>query len=536
MRRSTAVGHPLRFRIATRILLLNVLIAFLPVGSMLLLDTHEQQLLDALERSLVGQGRLIAAALSTAPDGLTAERAQALLRAMAGRHEARLRIVASDGSLLADSATLGLPETVDPQADRAPSRVAQGDLQQPGPRDSLIYRAASFPARTARQIAGVPEVALPATDFYTRASYTEGSEIQAALAGRYGAATRVSAGGQISVTLYSALPIRHGDAVVGAALVSQSTFRILQNLYRIRIDVFRVFLWCLAAAILLSIFLSLTIARPLALLQRHAAEAVDEVGRIRAPLIPQQRRDEIGGLSRSLATLTAQVEGYTRRLEGFAADLSHELKNPLASIAAHCEMAFGRQDADERERFLQRVRADVQRVQAIIEGMRELTRIDAHTEPPARCRVVPTLQAACEAAQSRGTGHAVVVDLPTPSERWEVPLPEHRLYQIVDNVVGNAQSFAPATTTITITARFGSGASGPQTTISVLDEGPGFEEVKRVFDRFYTSRVERNGHLGLGLSIVQSIAESVGGRAIAANRSDGVPGGCVTVSLPTTRR
>lgn len=536
MRRSTAGARPIRFRIATRILLLNVLIAFLPVGSMLLLDTHEQQLLDALERSLVGQGRLIAAALSTTPEGLTAERAQALLRAMAGRHEARLRVVGRDGTLLADSATLGTPETVQPQTDRTFIRTAQVDAQQPGPRDSLIYRAASFPARTARQIAGVPEVALPATDFYTRASYTEGSEVQAALAGRYGAATRVSAGGQISVTLYSALPIRQGDAVVGAALVSQSTFRILQNLYRIRIDVFRVFLWCLAAAILLSIFLSLTIARPLALLQRHAAEAVDEAGRIRAPLIPQQRRDEIGGLSRSLATLTAQVEGYTRRLEGFAADLSHELKNPLASIAAHCEMAFTRQDADERARFLERVRTDVRRVQAIIEGMRELTRIDAHTEPPARCRLAPALQAAGEAAQSRCSGHTVVVDLPAQFDRWEVPLPEHRLYQIVDNLVGNAQSFAPPATTITVTARLESRIAGQHATISVLDEGPGFEELERVFERFYTSRLERNGHLGLGLSIVQSIAESIGGSAVAANRSDGVHGGCVTVSLPATRR
>ncbi|MFW5688427.1 MAG: ATP-binding protein [Spirochaetota bacterium] len=531
---------PVIFRIVTRILLLNVLIVFLPVASMLLLDTYEVQLLEMLERSLVQQGRVLAAALGVSPE-LNAERAEELLVALRGRHEARLRVLDADGKLLADTSRLEPPVAVPVPAESVGPN-ALGDPDAPDdPRTSLLYRLASVPVRLLRDVAGRPESPLPSADFYNQASYPSGAEVRAALDGRYGATTRVSAGGQISVTLYSALPVERDGEVVGAVLASQSTFRILQDLYQVRIDVFTIFLWCLAASVVVSIFLAVTIARPIALLQKRAREAVDEHGRLRGPLPPERRRDEIGGLSRSLSTLTEQIHRYTRRLEAFAADASHELKNPLASIAASCEMALATKDPAKREQFLTRARLDVGRAESIIAAIRELSQIDSGTDPAGRCRLSEAVRRAVDDLVHRDARHNITLHIDDAVVRRDVPLPDGRVYQIVANLVGNAQSFAPPGSSIAVrleraphglaTAHTAVGNRSHAVALSVEDEGPVIDEPARVFDRFYSSRTERNGHLGLGLSIVKSIAESIGGRVEAGNRADR-DGARVTVLLP----
>jgi two-component system, OmpR family, sensor histidine kinase ChvG len=522
--------RPLAFRIGTRILLFNLLIVFLPVLSLLLLGTYEEQLLDALENNLVQQGRVTAAALATAP-GFDAATSQDLLRALQGRHQARIRVLDADGGLLADSSVLAPGAPADDRSDGIARSL-------PAPRDSLLYRFGSLPVRVLRNAAGSPEAPLPSADFYAGAAYADGSEVQAALAGRYGAATRVSAGGQISVTLYSALPVRRDSDIVGAVLVSQSTFRILQDLYRLRIDVFRVFLWSLLAAVVLSVFLALTIARPLTLLQERARNVVDEYGRLTAPLPPTARRDEIGALGRSLSELTRQIEGYTRRLEGFAADASHELKNPLASISANCEMALEARDDARKVGHLLQAQAGVQRALAIISGMRELSQIDSRSQPPGRAIIVEAVEAAVSELRSRCPNHRLELWLDGAPEEIagtgireaEVPLPQERIHQILSNLVENARSFTPPDTRIVVTLRGGRVSDALE--LWVMDEGPGFEEPQRVFDRFYSSRADRDGHLGLGLSIVQAIAESVGGSVAAANRQDAPSGAVVRVVLP----
>lgn len=530
--------RPLAFRIGTRILLFNLLIVFLPVLSLLLLGTYEEQLLDALENNLVQQGRVTAAALATVPVFDTAT-SRSLLLALRGRHQARIRILDAEGALLADSSALAPGEDPAPvDGSSADDRSAAIARSLPAPRDTLLYRFGSLPVRVLRDAAGSPEAPLPSADFYAGAAYADGTEVQAALAGRYGAATRVSAGGQISVTLYSALPVERESGIVGAVLVSQSTFRILQDLYRLRIDVFRVFLWSLLAAVLLSIFQALTIARPLTLLQERARNVVDEYGRLTAPLAPTRRRDEIGALGRSLSELTRQIEGYTRRLEGFAADASHELKNPLAGISAHCEMALESNDDARKRRHLLQAQAGVRRALSIISGIRELSQIDSRSQPPGRCRVVEAVEAAVSELRTRCPDHRLELRLESvPAEsagngirEAEVPLPEERIHQILGNLIENARSFAPPDTRILVVLR--GAREEDDLELRVLDEGPGIEEPQRVFDRFYSSRVDRDGHLGLGLSIVQAIAESVGGDVAAENRQDAPSGAVVRLTLP----
>ncbi|MFP4375564.1 MAG: ATP-binding protein [Spirochaetales bacterium] len=529
---------PLFSRIVARILLINALIVFLPIGALLFLDTYEDQMLRSLERSLVSQGRTLAAALS-ASNAPLAEQSRETLMALSAQTESRLRVIDADGALLADSSTVkratapdaGSASRIRSGADtRAEAAAPAEGAPVRSPRSTLLYRLASFPVRMARDLFGRPETPLPSADFYSAAEYAAGSEVQAALAGTYGAATRVSAGGQISMTLYSALPIERDDVVVGAVLVSQSTFRILQDLYQLRIDLFEIFLWTMLAALVISAFLSLTIAHPIAQLQKRAQEAVDERGRLRAPMPPAKRADEIGGLSRALYTLTARIDHYTTGLENFAADASHELKNPLASIRANAELAADTKDDERRARFLSRIESDVHRALTIINGMRELSHIDAERESVSRCRPAAVLQELSEQWNKHRDLPRVLLRIDAEAVDVEVGLSATRMGQIAENLVQNARSFAPAGSEVEVELRRGTGKQEGGVVLTVSDRGPGFgtNEIGRVFDRFYSSRADSD-HLGLGLSIVKAITERAGGTVGAANREGG--GALVAVRL-----
>lgn len=513
---------PLVFRIGTRVLLLNILVVFLPIVVILMLDTYEIQLLDMLERSLVQQGRILAAALEGGQ--LDSTRAQEMLSALRGAHEARLRVIDSHGTLLADTSTIAT----------AGDTVADGELPteldavtDADPRESLIYRIASAPVRLLRQIGGDPADQYGSADFYTNNEYRDGPEVKTALSGRYGAATRVSSGGQISVTLYSALPIRAEGSVGGVVLVSQSTYRILQNLYLLRVDVFAVFVISAAVAAVISLFLGLTIARPISILQRQAASLVDSHGRITGPLVPDQRRDEVGRLAKALADLTKQIDAHTRHLEAFAADTSHELKNPLASIQASCEVAIESPDEATKNRFLLRIGEDVRRAEAIIAGVRELSLIDTGEEPGGVADVLEVVQDAVSWRIQQGAGLSIT---PPSGANGQMPvaLPVHRLRQVVDNLLDNAMSFSPGAVTLSVQTR------DDEISLVVEDSGPGLPpgEEERVFSRFYTARDERADHLGLGLSIVRAIVERARGRVTAENGPDG--GARFVVTLPKT--
>jgi two-component system sensor histidine kinase ChvG len=210
-----------------RLLAFNLLLVFLPVAGFLYLDTYERQLLRSLEHALAQQARVLAASLSgRGPLAPTA--AEAPLRALQGRHEARFRIVDPEGRLLADSSRLG---TGEPAAPCGRPRLPVVPHAESLP----LYRLASFPIRLARRLFAPPEPPYESGEFSSGAGTLLGEELRAALAGGYGAATRISAGGQRSVTLYSAVPVMHEESVAGAVLVSQSTYRILRDLYELRL-------------------------------------------------------------------------------------------------------------------------------------------------------------------------------------------------------------------------------------------------------------------------------------------------------------
>ncbi len=533
-------------RIVVRMLAFNVLVVFLPVAGLFYLGTYAQHLLDAQERNMVQQGRLLAAALG-AQESFDEAAVSRLLQDLNGRTDARLRVVSADGRLFGDTSE-SPPATLAASASRsastststsAPAGGATTESPEAKPtRQRWLYRVGASLAYVVNAI--VP--GRDASSLSVRRSPPldmrrplEAPEIKAALAGRYGSATRITYG-QRSVTLYSAIPIRRGDAVVGVVLVSESTYRLLQALYEVRLRIFEIIVASLVAAALLSTIVAATIARPLRRLQADAATALDPRGRLTRRFRGTARHDEIGDLARALETLATRFDAHLRFLESFSADLSHEFKNPLASIRTVAEVLGSIEQSDERQRFLDRLRHDITRLERLLAGVQEIVSIDTQLEREAVARIdlSALLTNIVDAHRLRANG-SVRLKLevtPAPATALHVRAAPERLAQVFDNLVDNAVSFSPADGLVTIILD----RQDARCRVEVWDEGPGIPEahLTRIFERFFSYRPQktdrRDRHTGLGLSIARAIIESYGGTIEATNRPNG--GARFDVQLP----
>ncbi|MEW6364428.1 MAG: ATP-binding protein [Acidobacteriota bacterium] len=509
-------------RISIRLLAFNMLLVFLPAAGLLYLDTFERQLLIEQERSMVQQGRLLAAALSSGA-ALDQAAATLVLERLDMRLDARIRIVDRDRNVLADSSLLGPSRRGGEEASGEELSARRYWSYRLG---ALLYRA------YVRLFHSRPESPEPA-DLYVSATRAAGPEVQAALDGRYGATTRISGGGQRSVNLYSAIPIRSGGQVIGAVLVSQSTFRILQSLYEVRIDIFRVFLVSVAAAAMLSLLLSTTIAHPLKRLRSQAGAILDRRGRLTGHFKGSRRSDEIGDLARALEELTRRLEERMRLVEAFAADVSHEFRNPLAAIRTAVEVLQEVEDPGERRRFVAIVEREVARLEHLLADAREVARIDAglHEEPPQPVALNALLEDIVSGYRLR-LGDRCEFEVSAPREPVLVRSSPERLTQALENLLDNGVSFSPPRGKIRVTMA----VDRRTTTIAVSDQGPGIPEqhMSRIFERFFTCRPDADrsagDHTGLGLSIARSIIEAYGGSIRAANNAGG--GATFTIELP----
>ncbi len=505
-------------RISMRVLAFNVLIVFLPIAGILSLGTYERQLLRSLERSLVQQGRVLAAGLEDAGPGLP-RNAVRLLQRLRQRHDARIRVLDAHGVLLADSSHL--PEGVTPAQGAASAAGPSGGVgDQPNARaaqETFLYRLASFPVRLWRRYVRPPQPPLDSDEYYSGARILSGPEIADALAGGYGAQTRITAGQQ-SVTLYSAIPVLSRGTVVGAVLVSQSTYRILSDLYALRLDIFRLFLWSVATAVVLSLLVSATITIPVRRLRDRAHAILDPRGRLLGGFSPSRAKDEVGELSRSLGELTARLERHVRLLESFAADVSHEFRNPLASIRSAAEIALSSREPGERQAMLSMVMQDVSRMEKLLAGVREISRIDsgaAEEGPQSPVDVGEIAGRVVDSARMRANGRELIYAV--EGGPVAVLTPPGRLQQVLENLLDNAAGFSPDGGRVCVSLLQDAGAA----VIRVSDDGPGIpvEHLEKIFDRFFSFRPgeEKGMHSGLGLSIVKAIAESNGGCVRVSN-------------------
>lgn len=515
-------------RIVWRLLLFNGLLVFLPVAGVLSLESFERQLLASQERSMVQQARLAAAALGG--DGaFTAESAGAFLARLDRQTEARVRVLDAGGVVIADSALLG-PRSAPTAKGLAATASASGRQA----RDSRLYRLGAWLYRLVDRgdVESLLSYSTPPTPSVERlGARLEGPEIEAALAGRYGAATRVTPD-QRSLTLASALPVRDGRRqVVGAVQVSQSTHRILVALWGLRRDVFAVLLGASLVAALLTVLFAGTISRPLERLRNQAESLVDARGRLRRAFGGAHRADEIGDLARALERLTAKLEQQVEASERFATDVAHELKNPLASIRSAAEMLAVAEDGKDRERFAALIAREVARLEDLLSQVRELGRLDAVDLELPRQPVVlgPLVEELLVALRQRWP--QVLFELEGAGAGGAVQVPPDRLCQILENLLDNAASFSPAGGVVTVRLADRDALA----VASVADRGPGIPEVHlaRIFDRFFTYRPQGHGgrrHDGLGLALGRAIAERYGGTLTARNRAGG--GAVFELALP----
>jgi two-component system sensor histidine kinase ChvG len=356
-------------------------------------------------------------------------------------------------------------------------------------------------------------------------------EVDEALKGVTASAQRVD--DQNKLVLSVAVPIQHFRAIYGVLLVSTEGGDIDDILRQERFTLIEVFLVAFAVMLLSSLYLAGTIAEPV----RRLAAAADRVrhglaGRDAIPGMPD-RRDEIGDLADSFKEMTAALYDRMGAIERFAADVAHELKNPLTSLASAMEMLLRAPDDATRQKLMLLVRADVKRIDRLITDISDASRLDAELSREARSaielshllRIIVDIYHVTEI--SRGATVTLIDDLP-PNTR--VMGNDERLGQVFRNLIDNAISFSPENGTVAITARM----RAPNARITVDDNGPGIppDNLESIFERFYTERPAAHfgNNSGLGLSIARQITQNAGGRIWAENREGG--GARFVVELP----
>ena len=334
-------------------------------------------------------------------------------------------------------------------------------------------------------------------------------------------------------------PVERDRHTVGIVLLTRDAREVEDSLFAVRISILGLFSLALLLTVLLSWYLSLTIARPILLLADVAhdmREGHGRTGTVPAPLL--RRRDEIGELGQALAASAAALWARMDAIERFAADVAHEIKNPLSSIRSAIDTLHRVIDPKQQQRLLAIIQEDVVRLDRLISDISDASRVDAELSrtPTEPIDVVPIIAALAEIADATRQDGDARIDVELPDQPLVVEAVEGRLVQVLRNLIGNAQSFSPEQGLIHLRAR----ETGGTVELAIEDDGPGIPEgnLEHVFDRFYSERPagEKFGkHSGLGLSISRQIVEALRGRISAENRRDAggnVLGARFVVRLP----
>jgi two-component system, OmpR family, sensor histidine kinase ChvG len=518
-----------------RILAINVLALALLLAGLLYLDQYREGLIEAKIEILATNGTIIAGALGeaagTADNGqpvLNPRGARTMVRRLVALTGARARLFDERGRMLADSRVLissgreVVARPLGPGADDAVSWHVHfsdwlGQLFHRG-HDLPVYR--DSPEQSA-------------------AGYPEATE---ALEGDAAQSRRISQDGEVIVSV--AIPVQHFKKILGALMLSAGTADVERSVAEARLAILGVFVVALAVTVLLSLYLAASIVRPL----HHLAEAAETVRlhpgqRERLPDM-RRRGDEIGDLSGALWEMTGALFERLDAIEGFAADVAHEIRNPLTSIKSAVEVLERTSDENSRTRLMAIITDDIHRLDRLIGDISDASRLDAEL---ARIETRPVnLLTLCEtlvdiARNLSGGKDAPVFELVTEGDVRQslmINAMEDRLGQVVRNLLDNAASFSPPGGKIWLRLV----TSGDKVGLIVEDEGPGIPEGKfeAVFERFYSERPEGEDfgvHSGLGLSISRQIVLAHEGTISAANRHNAegrICGARFEVSLPAT--
>ena len=503
-------------RLGALILALNLLSLLILFVGALALNEWRRGLIEARQDALTAQAELLAKVLGDrdATQGvpypaLDPYQAGLVLRDTFVPRNQRARLYDADGALVIDSYEV---------SDPIPGRP----LEPARPAGSPPAEVA--PEQTRRESARLEEARMALA-----------GEVEAALTGEPQAQLRRSESGDRVVSV--SIPVRHVEKVLGVLTLEAADVDEILAAQRAALMPFAIV--ALVVSLFSSLLLHLFVARPVMRLAQTRAISLPDL---------EERRDEIGDLARSLETMTRALSDRMEAIERFAADVSHEIKNPLTSIRSALETLPLVKAEAQREKLTALLQQDVRRLDRLITDISNASRLDAELarDRPRTLDLAALLTDIVDVYRTSAKPGDVPLELtlettgPTRIIGRDGPLG-----QVVRNLIDNARSFSPPDGSVRITLdRPGEGS--PTLRIRVEDDGPGIpeENLETVFQRFYTSRPKGTvfgTNSGLGLSIVRQIVEAHGGEVRAENivapdspdSPDRVAGARFTVTLPT---
>lgn len=534
-------GRPFRSASASltrRIMIANLVGLIVMIGGIYYLSHYQTWLVEAKKESLRTQGELIAAAIASdarieqgnieinldkasrpdkarvpyRDDGFSSlqlsirpERATPILRRLIQHTKNRARIYGRDGTLIVDTATL----------------LTKGQLTRPAADADQTSKPKNF---WTRLTAVLIDKHLPVYKEIGNAKGTSYPEVRAALDGTATPLLLLDKDGDQFVSM--AVPIRRANSVLGALLLSTRPGDIEKSLSDERWRITLLAVIALIATLVSSLLLARTVAEPI----RRLSDAAEEVSRnisARAHLPDYaDRNDEVGQLSRAFSSMTAALYRRIESSESFAADVAHELKNPLTAARSTAESLVYAKTPEQRDELVRQIQNELKRLNRLITDVSNASRLDAEL---ARQTMVPTLitdvvdnvaKIFRDILSEDGRSVRVAVDPAVDPQTLKVTGHEGRLGQVFTNLIDNAVSFSPADGVVVLTVK----QTAQHVEITIDDEGPGIPEDRLaiIFDRFYTDRPQsealRGKNSGLGLSISREIIHAHSGEIRAENR------------------
>jgi two-component system, OmpR family, sensor histidine kinase ChvG len=521
--------------LTARILAVNAMPLILLVVSILYFDGYQKKLVQNELDSMTKEARQFAAALGEGAvissdderDLLSPELSQSMLHRLMQTTETRTRLYDIRGTLFSDTQAMsGTGHAIESEALPPPGFETAPTQKKSSSLFHFNMWSQTYPE--------YKESAEPSSEDYTI--------VEHALDGEEDGIVWQMQNGHILLGV--TVPIQRYKGVLGAVFLSRAGAKIEEAVMGVRVDIMRLFALTLILTILLSLYLARTIATPLQELA-IAAEGLKtgHVGALKwQTTLPDfsKRKDEIGDLSTALRNMIKALGERMHATESFAADVAHEIKNPLTSLHSAVETALKIKDPERQQKLMAVIADDVQRLDRLITDISQASRLEAElsrakTKPIALHPMLDMVVGFYDPLDDTLKKPRVVFEHDANITATILGA-ETRLVQVFQNLINNAISFSPDDGVVRVSLENNMGIAK----IYVRDTGPGIPENKldAIFERFYSERPEHEKfgqHSGLGLSIAKQIIEAHQGKLYAQNiKNDdgGITGACFVVELP----
>jgi len=529
--------------IALRIIVVNLIGLIVLVGGILYLNQSREGLVKAKLDSLQTQGKIIAQAiaqtsraegdvvmsdsqtgsLNAADEDLSnlafridPEEVAPLLRSMVEPTGARARVYDREGNLLLDT-----------QGVYSEGKIIHFELPPVDAEEASMFERIWSWLQAQFRSQRLP--------LYTDIGAESGKaydEVKLALNGVSSPLVRVDDQGNTVVS--AGVSIQRLQRVIGALMLSTRGSDIDTIIAEERAKIMTMAVAVIVVTILASLFLAGTIAGPMHRLARAAEQVRRDVKTRRKIPDYAHRRDEIGHLSHALNDMTSAMYRRMEAIETFAADVAHELKNPLTSLRSASETLKIARTEDDRDQLVEIIQQDVHRLNRLISEISDASRLDAElareTAKPVNVASLLMTVSSMNNGFHRDDMPPITVNIDgirsceqaRRSQAYVINGHDSRLSRVLNNLLENAASFSPEEGKIAISMR-----QAPKTReveILIEDEGPGIdnEDLEKIFNRFYTHRPQEKAfgeNSGLGLHLARQIVEAHGGRIWAENRT-----------------